>query len=78
MVAFIAALNGGPGPLAVYAGRPGEIRRVAAMGEPLPQGGRVGRFALNAVAAAGPGESITFVTIAQQESERNAIFCRCQ
>ncbi len=75
--AFIAALNGGPGPLAVFAGRPGEIRRVAAMGEPLPQGGRVGRFALNAVAAAGPGGAATFATIADQEVGRNAIFCRC-
>jgi hypothetical protein len=77
VTAFIAALDGGPGPLAVFAGRPGEIRPVAAMGELLPQGGRVGRFALNAVAAAGPGGAVTFATMAEQEKERDAILCRC-
>jgi hypothetical protein len=75
--AFIAALDGGPGPLAAFAGRAGDVRRVAAMGEALPHGGRVGRFALNAVAAVGPGEALTFGTIADSEGERNAIYCRC-
>ena len=44
-IAFIGALDGGPGPLAVFVGRQGEIRSVTAMGEPLPDGGRVGRSA---------------------------------
>jgi hypothetical protein len=47
------------------------------MGEALPQGGRVGRFALNAIAVAGPGDALTFATIAQAQDEHNAIYCRC-
>jgi hypothetical protein len=43
----------------------------------LPNGGRIGRFALNAVAVAGPGGAVTFATIAQEEGEANVIYCRC-
>jgi hypothetical protein len=77
VVAYIAALDGGPGPLAAFAGTTNDIRPVATMGATLPQGGRIGRFALNAVAAAGPGGALTFATMAQEESEHNAIYCRC-
>ena len=75
--AFVAALEGTPEPFAAFAGAAGEIRRVAAAGEMLPQGGRIGRFAPNAVAAAGSGGTLTFVTVAQEPQERNAIYCRC-
>jgi hypothetical protein len=75
VTAFIAALDGGSGPLAAFAGSAGEIRRVATMGETLPQGEVIGRFALNAVAVAGPGGALTFAT--EAEAERYAIYCRC-
>jgi hypothetical protein len=77
VTAFIAALDGGPGPLAAFAGPAGDVRRVATMGETLPQGGTIGRFALNAIAAAGPDGALTFATVAQKEGERNAIYCHC-
>ena len=77
VIAFNAALEGGPGPLAAFDGVAGDVKRVATMGEALPQGGTIGRFALNAVAVAGPDGALTFATIAQQEGERNAIYCRC-
>ena len=77
VTAFIAALDGGPAPLAAFAGTSGAIVRVATMGETLPQGGQLGRFPLNAIAVAGPGGALTFATVAQQEGERNAIYCRC-
>jgi hypothetical protein len=77
VTAFIAALDGGPGPLAAFAGAAGDIKRVATMGEKLPQGEVIGRFALNAVAVAGPGGALTFATVAQEEGERNAIYCHC-
>jgi hypothetical protein len=76
-IAFVAALDGGPGPLAAFAGAAGNIARAATMGETLPQGVRIGRFALNAVAAVGNGGTLTFATVAQDETERNAIYCRC-
>jgi hypothetical protein len=75
--AFIAALDGGPGPLAAFAGMPGEIGRVATTGETLPDGEAIGRFALNAVAMAGPGGALTFATVGQGTDERSAIYCRC-
>jgi hypothetical protein len=77
VTAFIAALDGGPGPLAAFAGAASDISRVATMGEMLPGGERIGRFALNAVAVAGPGGALTFATTAQEQADRNAIYCRC-
>jgi hypothetical protein len=77
VTAFIAALDGGPGPLAAFAGALGDVQRVAIMGETLPQGGTIGRFALNTVAAAGPNGALTFATVAREKGERNAIYCRC-
>ena len=77
VTAFIAALDGGPGPLAAFAGTGGDIKRVATMGETLPQGGSIGRLAPNAVAVAGPGGALTFATVAEGEGERNVIYCRC-
>jgi hypothetical protein len=77
VTAFIAAVDGEPGPLAAFAGPAGNVSRVATMGESLPQGGTIGRFALNTVATAGPGGALTFATVAQEKGERNAIYCRC-
>ena len=77
VTAFIAALDGGPGPLAAFAGALGDVQRVAIMGETLPHGGTIGRFALNTVAVAGPDGALTFATVAQEKGERNAIYCRC-
>jgi hypothetical protein len=77
MTAFVAALDGGPGPLAAFAGKSGDVRRIATMGEKEPDGATVGRFALNAVAAAGPGGAVTFATLGQKAGEPNAIWCRC-
>jgi hypothetical protein len=37
VTAFIAALDGGPEPLAVFAGAVGDIKRIATMGETPPQ-----------------------------------------
>jgi hypothetical protein len=77
VTAFIAALDGGPGSLAAFAGVAGDMKRVAAVGETLPQGELIGRFAANGVAMAGPSGALTFATVADAEGERNAIYCRC-
>jgi hypothetical protein len=76
-IAFIAAIDGGPGPLAAFSGRRGAVQRIATMGQTLPQGGQIGRFAINAVAAAGPDGRLTFTTTAQQAGEASAIYCQC-
>jgi hypothetical protein len=77
VAAFVAALDGAAGPMAAFAGPAGLVRRVAAAGEVLPHGQVLGRFALNAVAAAGPGGAVSFVTIGQRDGERSTIWCRC-
>jgi len=77
MIAFIAALDGGPGPLAVFAGRPDKIDRIATTGELQPAGEPIGRFALNTVVMAGPSGALTFTTVMQGADERSAIYCRC-
>ena len=77
VTAFIAALDGGPGPLAAFAGAMNDVSRVAIMGERLPQGESIGRFALNAVAVEGPRGALTFATVAESEGQRNAIYCKC-
>jgi hypothetical protein len=76
--AFIAALDGGPGPLAAFSAVAGVVQRIATMGQALPQSQqKIGRFALNAVAAAGPGGLLTFATMATEQGEANAIYCQC-
>ncbi len=77
VTAFVAALDGGPGQLAAFSGVAADLRAVGTMGETLPQGGRIGRFAFNAIAMAGPGGAVTFATVAQEDGETNAIYCRC-
>ena len=75
--AFIAALDGGPGALAAFAGTPGEVDRVVTSGEMLPNGELIGRLVLNTVAVAGPGGALAFATVAQEATDRSAIYCRC-
>jgi hypothetical protein len=77
VTAFVAAIDGTPGPLAAFAGTAGDIRRVATTGETLQGGASIGRFALNAVAVAGPGGTLTFAAVAQGSEERSAIYCYC-
>jgi hypothetical protein len=75
--AFVAALDGGPGPLAAFTATAGSVDRVATMGEKLANGTRIGRFALNAIAASAPNDALTFVTVADSDDARSAIWCRC-
>ncbi len=77
VTAFIAAIDGSPGPLAAFAGTAGDIHRVATAGETLRDGESIGHFALNAVAVAGPGGALTLATVAQGSEERTAIYCFC-
>jgi hypothetical protein len=72
-IAFIAALEGGAGPLAAFAG-PGELRRIVTIGDRLRDGTRIGRFAVNGVAGAGPGGVVTVVTTASEEGDPAAIY----
>jgi len=59
-LAFIAAIDGGPGTTGVYATGPGGLKRVAGPGDTMADGQRIGDFPLNASVTAGPRGGLTF------------------
>jgi hypothetical protein len=73
-IAFVAAVDDGPGPLGIFVGNPGAIRRVAMVGERLANGGALPAFALNSVTSAGSNGGLTFATMTNPEGGRNGIY----
>jgi hypothetical protein len=73
-VAFVAAVDDGPGPLGIYIGNPGAIRRVAMVGDRLANGGVLPAFALNSVTSAGSNGGLTFATMTNPEDGQNGIY----
>jgi hypothetical protein len=61
-VAFSAAVDQGPASLAVFLAGPAGVRRLAAIGDPLPGGGKLASFGLYPSAAIGPTGQVTFAT----------------
>jgi hypothetical protein len=59
-LAFIAAIDGGPGTTGVYASGPDGLKRAAGPGDMVADGQRLGDFPLNASVAAGPRGGLTF------------------
>jgi hypothetical protein len=73
-VAFVAAVDDGPGTLAIYLGTPGAIHRVAMVGDKLEGGGVIPALALNAVTSISSSGDLTFATMANPESGQNGIY----
>jgi hypothetical protein len=73
-VAFVAAVDDGPGTLGIYLGNPGAIHRVTMVGDRLANGGAVPAFALNSVTSVGSRGGLTFATMANPESGQNGIY----
>ena len=73
-IAFVAAVDDAAGPLGIYFGNPGAIRRVAMVGDRLPNGGTLPAFALNSVTSAGANGGLTFATMANPEDGQNGIY----
>jgi hypothetical protein len=73
-IAFVAAVDDGPGPLGVYAGNAGAIRRVAMVGDRLANGGLLPALALNSVTSAGSNGGLTFATMTNPEDGQNGIY----
>jgi hypothetical protein len=73
MVAFIAAIEGGPGALGLFVAQAGQVRRVAMAGDHWANGKVIPPFALNPVATAGPNRAVTFATMAEVVSQ-NGIY----
>ena len=69
-VAFLASLDGGPDGLAVYRAGAEGVRRVAAIGDALPGGGRIAAFPLYPSLAIAPDGAVTFAAIAERDGAR--------
>jgi hypothetical protein len=74
IIAFVAAVDDGPGPLGIYIGSPGAIRRVAMVGDHLANGGILPSLALNSVTSVGSNDGLTFATMTNPEEGRNGIY----
>jgi len=73
-VAFVAAIDDGPGTLGIYVGTPGAIRRVAMVGDRMANGDVIPALALNSVTSVGSRGGLTFATMANPESGQNGIY----
>jgi hypothetical protein len=73
-ITFVAAVDDGPGPLGIYSGNPGSIRRVAMVGDRLSNGGVLPALALNSVTSAGSNGGLTFATMTNPEEGQNGIY----
>jgi hypothetical protein len=67
-VAFIAAIDDGPGPIGVYAWQSGSLSRLVLAGEKLSDGGSLPPFAINAVTSAGNNGGVTFATMSDADA----------
>jgi hypothetical protein len=58
-LAFVASVDGGPSPMAVFVGNPGLVERIAGIGDDLP-GGRLQSFGLYPLVAINDSGGVTF------------------
>jgi hypothetical protein len=74
-VAFIASVDGGPNGLGVYLAGAGELKRVIATGDALPDGSRLAGFPLYPAIAIGGRDAVTFAATAERDGIRtDALF----
>jgi hypothetical protein len=74
MVVFMAGIEAGPGPLALYAAGPLGLRRIAMVGDRLTSGQILQAFALNPVASAASNGGLTFATVAELAGGESSIY----
>ncbi len=71
-VAFVAALEDGPGPFGIFEWRNGALHRLVLSGQSLLGGGVLPPFALNSVTSAGANGGVTFATQGNPDQGINA------
>jgi len=74
MVVFMAGIEAGPGPLALYAAGSLGLRRIAMVGDHLANGKVLQAFALNPVASAASNGGLTFATMAELGGGESSIY----
>ena len=62
-VAFVAAIDDGPGPIGIFAWEAGIFTRLVLAGEKLPDGSALPPFAINPVTSAGNNGAVSFATM---------------
>lgn len=62
-IAFVGALESGPGPVGIFEWSSGVLRRLVLSGQPLPGGGQLPPFVLHPVTAASANGTVTFATL---------------
>jgi hypothetical protein len=73
-VAFMAAIDDGPGPLGLYVKWPEGLKRVAMIGDHLADGRLLATFTLNPVTSIGPNGGVTFATMGDSELGQGALY----
>src|ERR1700704_345751 len=73
-VAFVAAIDDGPGTLGIYVGTRGALRRVTMVGDRLANGGAGPPLPLTPPTPGGSRGGLTFATMANPESGQNGIY----
>jgi hypothetical protein len=66
-VAFVAAIDDGPGPVGIFAWQAGILSRLVLAADKLPGGGTLPPFALNPVTSAGNNGGVSFATMGDPE-----------
>ena len=74
MVVFMAGIEAGPGPLALYAAGSLGLKRIAMVGDHLANGKVLQAFSLNPVASASLNGGLTFATLAELGGGENSIY----
>jgi hypothetical protein len=74
MVAFVAGIDGGPGPVGLYALEARGLRCVAMAGDHLANGKILPGFAINPVVSTGSNGGMTFATMAEPGTGENGIY----
>jgi hypothetical protein len=69
-IAFIASLDGGPNGLALYLAGADGMKRVAAIGDVLPGGGRIAALPLYPNLAIAGDDAVTFAAVAERDGTR--------
>jgi hypothetical protein len=70
-VAFIAAIDGGPNPMGLFLADSAGLRRIAAVGESLPDGSRMTGLPLYPTLAISSSDAVTFAATTERDGGRS-------
>jgi hypothetical protein len=73
--AFVASIDGGPSPVAIFAAGKSGLSRIAGIGDTLPDGGRLVGLPRYPAVAIGPADTVTFAALSDAGGKsRDALY----